>query len=431
MRGYTLIVFVMFSLILQAQRDDPLEEIRILLFNGKFEELLTATQNPEMPDSMRAELLHYRGYAFNELSRPDSALHYFRQALEGDPTNLSYKKTLGKVCHSQGRTREAIMLFEEVLKVDPLDHESRLELAALYMLRKEYLKSLEFYMLLIESDSLNYFLFKQAGICYMETGQHESALYFFERAFDLNPADIYLTRQIVNFYISDDKLDKAIHAIHTGMGNDTTHAELLSLRGYLWFLKENPSRAIRDLEASVLWDSNSVFTYKYLGLAFLQQNRWDEARMALLRAYKMDSLDITIIFSLGSACRWSDFKEEATSYYLRAILLLQSSLKVMKNAHTELAEIYTELDQFENALAYYEGSLSYDTRDNFINYKMAQVYDYYLNRKVIAIKYYEKYLAGESAAGGGENEKEPDSDRLQEIVQSRIDHLKEALEKEE
>ena len=278
---------------------------------------------------------------------------------------------------------------------------------------------------------MNYFLYKQAGQCFLETGQQDSALYYFERAFSLNRADAYLTQQISNIYLGKGQLDNALLTVQHGIVPDTTQADLLGLRGYLWFLNENPTRAIKDLEASALCDSNSVFTYKYLGLAYLQENQWDEARVALLRAYKLDSLDITIIFSLGSACRWSNFEEEAIQYYLRAIQLLQSSISVMKNARVELAEIYIDLDRFDNAIEAYEGSISYDAPDGFIFYKMAQVYDYYLNRKEIAIKYYEKYLSAKTANIQLNNSNDSDSDRLMEIVQSRINYLKESFYLEE
>jgi tetratricopeptide (TPR) repeat protein len=358
-------------------------------------------------------------------------LHYFQQALNGDPTNLSYKIALGKAYHRFGKTSEAILVFEQVIREDSLDRRSRLDLAALYMIRKEYLKSLELYQHLIQDDTLNYFLFKQAGVCFLETGQQDSALHYFERAFFLNPADVYLTQQIANIYIYNEQLDKSLLTVQKGIVHDTSHTDLLSLRGYIWFLSSNPTLAIRDLKAAASRDSSSVFTYKYLGLALLQEKQFDEARMALLKAHKLDNLDITIIFSLGSACRWSNYEEEAIQYYQKAIQLLQSSLKVMKDARIELAEIYVDLEQFDNALEAYDESLSYDALDSFIFYKMAQVYDYYLDRKEIAIKYYEKYLAGKTAESRQGNLIDPESERLQEIVQSRIDYLKENLNIEE
>jgi hypothetical protein len=58
---------------------------------------------------------------------------------------------------------------------------------------------------------------------------------------------------------------------------------------------------------------------------------------------------------------------------------------------------------------------------------MAQVYDYYLNRKRNAIEYYEKYLSAQNANIMMDGELDSDSGRLMEIVRSRIDHLKEDL----
>jgi tetratricopeptide (TPR) repeat protein len=402
-----------------------------LLISEKFEDVLIVTDNLVVPDDELAELYYYKGNAFRELSRRDSALYYFQLALEGDSTNKSYKMALGMAYHSIGRTREAITLFEEIIMEDPLDRKSRLDLATLYMIRKEYMKSLALYQHLLEDDSLNYFLYKQAGICFLETGQQDSALSYFERAFSLNPADVYLTRQIANIYLNKDQQDMALSMIQKGIVHDTTHPDLLSLRGYIWYLNSNSSLAVKDLGAAASRDNSSVFTYKYLGLALLQEKHFDEARIALLNAHKLDSLDITILFYLGSACRFSNFQNEAIQYYLKAIKLLESSLGVMKNAHIELAEIYTDLDQFDIALEAYQVSLSYDARDNLIFYKMAQVYDYYLNRKEIAIKYYEKYLAGKNAVSGQNNIKDPETERLVEIVQSRINYLRGSLDIEE
>ena len=70
------------------------------------------------------------------------------------------------------------------------------------MIRKEHKNSLELYQYLIRCNSLNNFLSKQAGICFLATGQQDSALHYFERAFHLNPADVFLTQQIANIYLS-------------------------------------------------------------------------------------------------------------------------------------------------------------------------------------------------------------------------------------
>ena len=103
MREYALLqLLVLFSPIMQAQQDDPLSQIRLLLINEKFEDVHNISESLVLPDSMKAELYYYRGTAFRELSRHDSALHFFQQALNGDSTNLSYKIALGKAYYRFG-----------------------------------------------------------------------------------------------------------------------------------------------------------------------------------------------------------------------------------------------------------------------------------------------------------------------------------------
>jgi tetratricopeptide (TPR) repeat protein len=93
---------------MQAQQYDPLAQIHLLFIHGKSEELIQFIDSLALRERMGAELFYYRGLAFRDLSRHDSAVYYFRQALERDPGNLFYKKTLGTAYHSLGRTREAI-----------------------------------------------------------------------------------------------------------------------------------------------------------------------------------------------------------------------------------------------------------------------------------------------------------------------------------
>ena len=422
-----LLILNLLHSILPAQQDDPIMQIRGLLINEKYEDLLSVTDSLTLPDSMKAELNYYRGQAFRELSMHDCALHSFQQALTGDSSNISYSKAVGKAYHSLGRTREAILVFEDVLAQDSMDRKLRLDLAGLYMVRKQYMKSLGLYRHLLESDSLNYFLYKQAGKCYLAIGPPDSVLYYFEKAFQLNPADPYLTQQIANIYLDKEQFDKSLATVQKGMEHDTSNSDLLRLRGYIWYLHDNYSLAIRDLEASASRDSNSAFTYKYLGLAFLEENRFHESRAVLLRAYKLDSLDTRIILSLGSTCRWSKHEKEAIQYYQKVFQLFQSTFTTMKTTHTELAEIYIDLEQFDNAIESYHEALTIEPLDNVLIFQIAQVYDQYLDQKRMAIEYYEKYLSGKSVEYQMDDLKDPRSKWLLEYVQSRINFLKEEL----
>ena len=56
-----LLILNLLHSILPAQQDDPIMQIRGLLINEKYEDLLSVTDSLTLPDSMKAELNYYRG----------------------------------------------------------------------------------------------------------------------------------------------------------------------------------------------------------------------------------------------------------------------------------------------------------------------------------------------------------------------------------
>ena len=169
-----------------------------------------------------------------------------------------------------------------------------------------------------------------------------------------------------------------------------------------------------DLDGWLFYDfqNRDPIGYRILGLSLLEEKRVDESRLALSRAFVMDSLDAEIAFFLGSACRWSKYEEKAVEYYLKAIELLKPLPGQMKNIHMELAELYKVLHRFDEALGSYHDAYSHDTLDHFMIFNIAQVYDQNLHQKRKAIQYYEKYV---SMCRNKKEKKE---------VQSWIQHLK-------
>ena len=97
MRKFTLLlILLIFPSVMQAQHYDHLSQIRLLLISEKFEDVLNVTDSLVLLDNMKAELYYFRGNAFGQLSRYDSAIHCFHQALKRDSSNLFYKIALGR-----------------------------------------------------------------------------------------------------------------------------------------------------------------------------------------------------------------------------------------------------------------------------------------------------------------------------------------------
>jgi tetratricopeptide (TPR) repeat protein len=420
-----------------GQQTDTLSLARNLLLNEEYRKVLDLTVNYpktseiDSPDSLRARMLFYRGTAYQELSVYDSALQCFVLAGKLHPGNRVCIKAQGSALQKLGRTREAVAVCEQLVQTDSSDRKSQADLAALYWLRHEYLKSIAVYRQLLKEDSLNYYFLKQNGRNYLELNRDDSALVFFEAAFRQNPADAFLTHQIANLYLRKKDLDLALYSLQQGFIYDTSNLDLLKLRGYLWMLSHEYQRAIRDLEKARLQAPSSLFVLKYLGMSYHEEKQYEQAREALLLAFKLDSTDEETAYFLGSACRWSKFEEDGVYYYRKAVELQQPDPQNLKNIYIQLAELLKVLHRFDEALDSYRNALAQDPSDNTLYFKIGQVYDQNLHKKSTAIEYYEKYLSGNHTDQQLFNAAKGTSQPLEKHVRERITSLKQELFMEE
>ena len=99
---------------------------------------------------------------------------------------------MGRVLVKLGRILETIEIYEAIVAEFPSSDQHLAELANLYSIRKEYVKSLAIYKGLLEKDSLNYFYAKQTGKNFLDMNQLDSAIYYYEYAFSLNEKDVFL-----------------------------------------------------------------------------------------------------------------------------------------------------------------------------------------------------------------------------------------------
>ena len=410
-----------------SQPEEPVLHLKLLLLDDRFEDLLLVTDTLEVADSLMDQVYYFRGQAYQSLLNYDSAYYYYHMAYQVDTSNLSFRIAMGRMMYRLGRIREGIEVYEGIVNdFEPTDQHLA-ELANLYAIRKEYAKSLAIYTELLEKDSLNYYYAKQAGKNFLDMNQSDSAIYYYEYAFSLNQKDVFLAHRLGNLHLLNKNLQTAINRVSTGLFNDYTNLDLLKLRGYLFLHFGLPEPAIVDLQKAWLQDSLSAFTNKYLGISYYEDKQYDQARIVLMEAFRLDSMDAETAFFLGNACRGSHYEEDGVRYYRKAIELNQPDPKTMKNINIQLAELFKVLHRFDEAFEAYDMALEYDPGDNIIYFKIAQTYDRNLNQKKAAIEYYEKYLSGGSTDQQLFNAEEGTSTALEKNARERINRLKEDL----
>jgi tetratricopeptide (TPR) repeat protein len=321
----------------------------MLMLEDRYRDVIRLSDQLSLPDSLMDEVYYLKGKAYQSIYKFDSSYQCFVLAEALDSNRISYRVSQGIVLSRLGRNAEAIDIYEELRRDSLADPQLLTDLAALYANRSNWSRSLEIYEKLIAEDSLNYYYLKQAGKSSQAMNLPDSALSYFSRAFEINPADPYLTHQIANIYLKKKDLENAIFSMQRGFEYDTANIDLLKLRGYLWLLIGHYEMAVYDFESARDQDSVSVFIQKYLGMSYFENKQFEKASKALSVAFHLDSLDYETSFFLASSLRWSKREEESIAVYYKTLELMLPDSTDAKDVHLQLAELYKVLHRFDTS----------------------------------------------------------------------------------
>jgi tetratricopeptide (TPR) repeat protein len=95
---------------------DIMEASRLLAINPEAAITLLHQLNARHPG--RDDILARLGYGMQVVGKADSAVFYYKAALQSNPMNLEAGKSLGSIYFSDGREREAMEVFDRILQAN-------------------------------------------------------------------------------------------------------------------------------------------------------------------------------------------------------------------------------------------------------------------------------------------------------------------------
>ncbi|MCF7945073.1 MAG: tetratricopeptide repeat protein [Spirochaetia bacterium] len=143
-----------------------------------------------------------------ELQEYDQALDLIRNLLTRDADNTVLIKTLAGIYEMRGSTSKASSQYEELLEIDPGDHESRIMLIELYMDTEKYAdaeRHLEWFK--------EYGIFTKEVLLLLwkfnENRETGSGLSWLEEAFRKDPEDYSLRAALLKVFLDNDYIERA------------------------------------------------------------------------------------------------------------------------------------------------------------------------------------------------------------------------------
>jgi tetratricopeptide (TPR) repeat protein/TolB-like protein len=136
-------------------------------------------------------------YAYYLLRKePEKSFAVLRMAIDLYPEDITARQTLAFQLAARNRIDEALVLYEEILAIDPDRTELLQTIGGLYRQKGDLAKALEYYESYAASYPTNVSSFTEIAATYMITGDYDRALQSYEKALLLEPQDVSVLTEI-------------------------------------------------------------------------------------------------------------------------------------------------------------------------------------------------------------------------------------------
>ncbi len=174
-----------------------------------FEELLQLA-----PQSAAAHYL--LATAQVKLNKPEG-LESAEKAYQLDNKNVYFGKFLAENLAFQKKYREAAEVYEEILRTEPANLQSSIELAAVYVFSDQLDKAIETYDRLEKNIGVTEEVTKQKQQLYLRQNKLGKALEEAQKLIDSEPAEAYYHVGLAELYMANEMLDKAVPVLQEAL----------------------------------------------------------------------------------------------------------------------------------------------------------------------------------------------------------------------
>jgi len=198
------------------------------------------------------------------------------------------------------------------------------------------------------------------AIAYRNLGQYQEAIASLEEALSLNPYWVVTYWEIANNYLDlwathkdedSQALDKAITMTEKCVAIDDSFRGIAFLFIQIYLNKRQYEKALAEAEKLIDSDPNYADSYGVLAVIFLYMGRLEESIEMIEKAMRLNpAIPAWYLTVLGAAYASSDRRSEAIATYKR-VFDRNPTHRGAFDTHINLAILYIELDQDENAQA--------------------------------------------------------------------------------
>jgi len=336
----------------------------------------------------------------------DLAVKTGRLALEQHPLSLEAKLWLANALFEHGDFDEALEYINEILLLQPTDHEYLLLKGELLLCLEQYEEAIDIYESILPLAENKAHVLYQISEAAQGLNNHPLAIEYLKKALQLDPSNEEVMFELYHSYEQLGLTERCVEELNIFIDNNPYSKHAWYNQGILYDKLERYSEAINAYEFAVAIDDNFSSALYNMGVAYMALKDFKNAKSYLLRSKEVDNHDDALLNqSLGHCCFELNELAQAMKAYQLTIkinssmheswygigLILESQEKWLEASHffSKAHQINNKNPKYVKALAHteyqlgnlvssidsFEKSIDLDPKD--INIWLAFSYLYY------------------------------------------------------
>ena len=234
-----------------------------------------------------------------------------------ETTGIRYASTLSII----SRPQAAIRLLEDCRKRFPNNTGFSNMLADLYMQVGQTRQALQLYNDMLRTDSMDFEAWYEKGLLQEKTQDTAGALVSLRKAYALQPVNTYALE--LAYIYAETRNAAAIGLCDEVLRKDSTHGLIdpLFIKGIYYANTGQGKQAIVQFDSCIRRDWKFTDAYREKGIILFHQNKYAEALEVFQMTIKVSNTYPDGYFWIGRCYEATGHKEEALLFYQRALAL--------------------------------------------------------------------------------------------------------------
>jgi tetratricopeptide (TPR) repeat protein len=318
----------------------------------------------------------------------EEATGYLMPILAGDSANPQVLNFLGFACYMNENITDAKKYYQRMISIDSNNISANQYLAIInYNSNPVLAQSFMHRLITVQPAKAGWW--RNMAELYKKTNQKDSALLYYNRAYEISPNDYKNATGLADILIEKKNYSRADSIMDNSLAKDSLNIPCLKLRIRSAYEAKDYQHTLLPGEKLIRLEEISLSALTQLALSYYNLKMYTDC-IRVCDFMMHNDLDIESIYYY-EAKSYAKLKDFNRSNELLQTCLTKAISKTAELYYYTLGENYEVINQFTTAIKQYD-SAYYLFKDPLMKYYAGRIYESNLKNEKLARKYYMQYL---------------------------------------